>query len=117
MTQQFPALGAVALVAAVATLTLSGPAHAGRMLDLAKPATADAASLSRGDSSPSALVSTWHAEAVAQSRTGIVKSGQFAQREARCDVRDVCSSGAVGAIATQPQPSVQAQGEALTTIR
>ncbi|MBX9961552.1 MAG: hypothetical protein K2Y35_00750 [Burkholderiales bacterium] len=117
MNKQFPALSTVALAAAFATLTLSAPAHAGRMFDLVKPAAADAASISRGNSSPRAHVSTWHAEAVAQSRTGIVKSGQFAQREARCDVRDVCSSGAVGAIATQPQPSVQAQGEALTTIR
>lgn len=117
MTQQFTALGTVALAAAFATLTLSGPAHAGRMLDLVKPAVADAASISRGNSSPRAHVSTWHAEAVALSRTGVVKSGQFVQREARCDVRDVCSSGTVGAIASQPQPSVQAQGEALTTIR
>jgi hypothetical protein len=165
MNQQLASFGTVALVAAFATLTLSAPAHAGRMLDLVKPAAADAASISRGNSSPRAHVSTWQAEAmannsvsgpvnggrlfsleaqpvradaasisrghspardldatsydevVARSRTGVVKSGQFAQREARCDVRDVCSSGAVGALATQSQPSVQAQGEALTTIR
>jgi hypothetical protein len=117
MTQQITALGTVGLIAAFATLALSAPAHAGRMLDLVKPAASDAASVSRGNSSPRAHVATWHAEAVALSRTGAVKSGQFVQREARCDVRDVCSSGTVGAVATQPQPSVQAQGEALTTIR
>lgn len=165
MTQQYVSFGTVALAAAFATLTLSAPAHAGRMLDLvAKPAQADGASVSRGNSSPRALVSTWQVEVmannaafdpasrgrrffeikpaqadaasisrgngsagdristaltpvVAQSRTGVVKSGEYLQRDARCEVRDVCSSGTVGASATGSQPSVQAQGEALTTIR
>jgi hypothetical protein len=118
MTKQITTFGTVALVAAFATLTLSAPAHAGRMFDLvAKPVTADAASIARGNSSPRAVVPTWQAQAIAQSRTGVVKSGEFAQRDARCEVRDVCSSGAIGAVSTSQQPSVQAQGEALTTIR
>lgn len=118
MTKQITTFGTVALVAAFATLTLSAPAHAGRMFDLvAKPAQADAASIARGNSSPRAIVPTWQAQAVAQSRTGVVKSGEFVQRDARCDVRDVCSSGAVGALATDPQRSIQAQIESLTTIR
>lgn len=52
MTKQFAAVGTVALITAFATLTLSVPAHAGRMLDLvAKPAQADAVSIARGNSS------------------------------------------------------------------
>ncbi len=118
MNQQIITFGTVALAAAFATLTLSTPAHAGRMLDLvAKPAKVDSVSIARGNSSPRAIVPTWHAQAIAQSRTGVVKSGDVTQRDVRCDVRDVCSSGAVGAVAAPQQPSVQAQGEALTTIR
>lgn len=82
-----------------------------------EPAQTDAASISRGNSSPFASDSTSYTGAVAQSRTGVVKSGEFVQRDARCKVRDVCSSGAVGAVATPYGPSLQAQGESLTTIR
>lgn len=103
---------------AITNQTLFAPERSGRLFGLVvMPAQAHAASISRGNDSPFATDSTSSTGAVAQSRTGVVKSGEFVQRDARCEVRDVCSSGAVGAVATPYGPSLQAQGEALTTIR
>ena len=105
-SRQIVRAGAFAL--SVVALFAAGNANAGRMFDLVpKPAQADAASISRGTSAPRASVQQWHHQqfALRSATAGEVKLSAVS-RDARCDVRDTCSAGPVGAVESM-QPAMR----------
>lgn len=114
-SRQIVRAGAFAL--SVFALFAAGNANAGRMFDLVpKPVRADSASVARGTSSPRASVQQWHHQqfALGSTAAGEVKLSAMS-RDARCDVRDTCSAGQVGAIEST-QPAIRAEGNGEGTV-
>ncbi len=114
-SRQIVRAGAFAL-SVVASL-VAGNANAGRMFDFVpKPAKTDAVSISRGTGAPRSYVHVWQDRqpAPAAATSGKVKLSAVS-RDARCDVRDTCSAGPVGAVESV-QPAISAEGEGEGTV-
>lgn len=109
---------ASAFALAVIALSATGHASAGRTFDIVpKPVTADAASIARGAGSPRDNSNQWLNRQVAREAASTRQAKLAVARDPRCDVRDTCSAGPVGAVAPV-QPAIRAEGEGSgTTIR